>query len=324
MHVTVGQIPARAKVEAVQAMVKTGRVPVDWDMRRAAAPAVEQVRFDNPRLTRVGVEVMTLAELRQSARARLQMPERLDFHLLLLIEAGRGRHLIDFVAHALRPGTVLLVRPGQVQRWQLNDGLRGQLVLISGDALAPSIARAERDMALLALDEWPPATAPSATLFAEVRRDVARLRDDVERFAGSEVESAIIRHALLALLLRLARELRAARAATTHSPQAQIHRLFVRELEASFHRRPSVLDLARRLGYSESTLSRACVASAGHSAKHAIDLRIALEAKRLLVHSPATVAQIGHQLGFSEPTNFVKFFRRLVAATPLAFRADAA
>ena len=82
-----------------------------------------------------------------------------------------------------------------------------------------------------------------------------------------------------------------------------------------------MLDYARRLGYSESTLSRACVAAVGHTAKRAIDLRLVLEAKRLLVHSQATVVQISHQLGFSEPTNFVKFFRRLAGRTPQQFRA---
>ena len=63
------------------------------------------------------------------------------------------------------------------------------------------------------------------------------------------------------------------------------------------------------------------MAAAGHTAKQVVDLRIALEAKRLLVHSGATVAQIGHRLGFSEATNFVKFFRRLAGVTPLEFRA---
>ncbi|MEO8804931.1 MAG: helix-turn-helix domain-containing protein [Burkholderiaceae bacterium] len=45
-----------------------------------------------------------------------------------------------------------------------------------------------------------------------------------------------------------------------------------------------------------------------------------LEAQRLLVHSTSTSVAIGELLGFSEPTNFVKFFRRRVGTTPEAFR----
>ena len=99
-----------------------------------------------------------------------------------------------------------------------------------------------------------------------------------------------------------------------------IYRLFCMELEAHFKSRPSVLDLAERIGFSESTLSRACVAKVGRTAKHEIDRRIALEAKRLLVHSKASIAEIGHDLGFTEATNFVKFFKRMAGVAPVAFR----
>jgi AraC-like DNA-binding protein len=291
-------------------------------MKRAVA-TFREIHFHNPRLSRVGIEVLTLEELRARAAATLRAPQRVDFHLLLLIEARHGKHVVDFVEHDLRPGSVVLVRPGQVQQWRMHESLQGQLVLISSDALMPSIARAAIDMKLLALDEWPAAASVSRGLFREALGDVGRMRTDIERFEGSEVEAAIIRHALLALLLRLARELRASDAGAAATKAAEIYRLFARELEAGFQKRLSVLDYAKRVGYSESTLSRACVATVGHTAKDAIDRRVALEAKRLLVHSRATVDQIGHQLGFTESTNFVKFFRRLAGTTPLVFRSDA-
>lgn len=84
--------------------------------------------------------------------------------------------------------------------------------------------------------------------------------------------------------------------------------------------RLSVKDCARRLGYSESTLSRACLAAEGRSAKEVIDRRVALEASRQLVHSQASVAEIGHPQGFSEATHFVKFFARMTGLPPQAFR----
>jgi AraC-like DNA-binding protein len=40
----------------------------------------------------------------------------------------------------------------------------------------------------------------------------------------------------------------------------------------------------------------------------------------MLVHSTSTSVAIGELLGFSEPTNFVKFFRRRVGSTPEVFR----
>jgi AraC-like DNA-binding protein len=44
-------------------------------------------------------------------------------------------------------------------------------------------------------------------------------------------------------------------------------------------------------------------------AKSYIDARVVLEAKRILAHTTLSVAATGEDLGFSEPTNFVKFFK---------------
>ncbi|MGX9882978.1 helix-turn-helix domain-containing protein [Streptomyces sp. NPDC002276] len=53
------------------------------------------------------------------------------------------------------------------------------------------------------------------------------------------------------------------------------------------------------------------------------DARVLLEAKRLLVHTDATAADISRTLGFAEPTDFAKFFRKRDGRTPLEFRAMA-
>lgn len=282
--------------------------------------SVRQTRFHNPRLRGVGVEVLTLAELRARAGASLPLPERLEFHLLLMIESGTGIHRVDFRTLPLRTGSLVFVRLGQVQQWGTASTAQGTLVLISPEALAPSARRGHGDLGLLTLDEWPQHTTAEPALFEETAKDVRRLRADIERFSGAALETAIIHHTLYALLLRLARDLRVHDDSFGRSREAEIHLRYTRRLESDFHKRLSVLDYARALACSESTLSRACLAVTGQTAKALLDQRIALEAKRLLAHSPAAVAQIGYQLGFSEPTNFVKFFRRLEHLTPEAFR----
>lgn len=281
---------------------------------------VREVRFDNPRLSKVGVDVVSLEQLRRRMGGALDLAERPDFYLLLFVERGGGRHMVDFVEHPLKRGHVLFVRPGQVQQWRMEGTLGGELVLVSPEALAPFIARAEADMQLLALDEWPATFVPRQPVFSRALADVRRLRADIARFQGGALQAAIIWHELLASLLRLMEDHSAAGKRLPRQ-ESKVHRIFMRELEKHIHMRISVRELARRIGYSESTLSRACLETTGSTAKEAVDQRVALEAKRLLVHSQATVVRISHQLGFSEPTNFVKFFRRMAGVSPLAFRA---
>lgn len=288
------------------------------------ASKVADVPFDNPRLARVGVEVLSFEHLRRHAAASLRVAQRPSFHLLALVQRGRGSHGVDFVDHALRPHAVLWVRAGQVQQWQTSARLHGPIVLIAEPALAPSIARGEIDMRVLDLEGWPTQSVIGRAVFDDSIVAIGRLRQEIGRFGGADIDAALVWHSLLIVLLGLARELRRAQAGSMDSRDAAIHRMFARELELRFHTRMSVVDYAARIGYSQSTLSRACVSVTGQSAKALLDRRIALEAKRMLIHSAATVAQIGHQLGFSEATNFVKFFVRLEGSTPQRFRAQAA
>ena len=77
---------------------------------------------------------------------------------------------------------------------------------------------------------------------------------------------------------------------------------------------------ASQLDTTPRSLARACRYARDSSPKRVIDLRVVLEAKRLLATTSKTAEAIGGSLGFTEATNFVKFFRRIVGSTPDAFR----
>jgi AraC-like DNA-binding protein len=93
-------------------------------------------------------------------------------------------------------------------------------------------------------------------------------------------------------------------------------------VEEHFQKRHAVAAYAKLLGCSEKSLGRAVQKIAGLTAKEFLSQRIALEAKRLLVHTALPVSVIANRLGFDEPTNFVKFFRREVRKSPGAFRVE--
>ena len=83
----------------------------------------------------------------------------------------------------------------------------------------------------------------------------------------------------------------------------------------------SVPYYAKRLGCSEKTLTLACLSVEGRTAKGILNERTLLEAKRLLAHGCDGVAQVAQHLGFSETTNFIRFFKKYEQVTPAQFRA---
>ena len=284
----------------------------------------KEIRFANPQLERLGIEVIRLDDLRRRLSARhLATPERAEFFMVLLVTDGDLQHTIDF--HTLHGGvgSLVFVHPGQVQHWHIDRPVQGRFVMIDPPALLPAVdSRGRRDALMVAMDDWPVHTQLDADTSNDLHAELVRLERDIAVYDTTEEDTTLIRHALLNLMLRLARwhRTRSPGAPGHGSGTGQVYRLFKRELELTFGTHPTVAQLSRRLGFSESTLNRACRSATGHSAKVLIDRRMALEAARMMVHSRASVAQVGHDLGFSEPTNFVRFFVRMIGTTPARFR----
>lgn len=282
--------------------------------------ALRDVRFKKPVSTGLGLEVLSLRELALRIPPEKATPERPDFFVLVFIRKGAGKHMVDFHLYDTYPGCVVFVRPGQVQRWLFSDEQRGQVLLMTKEAVEPSVSRAARDMKLVALEEWATVSSLYEDMKTELFDAVNRLQQDLVRHGSEDISAAMIQHEMLALLLRILISSDVARGAEQSTAQNAVYRLFRKELEKRFPERVTSSMMARRLGYSEKTLSRACLAATGQNMKVLIDERVALEAKRLLAHSELSVHDITYQLGFSEPTNFVKFFRRVTGTTPLMFR----
>jgi len=271
---------------------------------------VRRIGFNAPGEPGLELEVVNRPELcRRGGEAGLSEPHRTEFHQLMMVDAGQTWHEVDFVEYRLGPGAILWVRPGQVQRF--GPPVDGELVLFTQVVPASST-----ELALLLGDSSASSVwHPEEALFAGVREIARQLRAE----AGCSAPSAdeVRRHLLSALLLRIGRLDTAAPASA--DPDGIAAR-FAAEVDRDFASTHRVTDYADRLGYSVRTLTRASTAATGLSARELVDARIALEAKRLLAYTDLPASAVGRRLGFSEPTNFGKFFLRRTGLTPAAFR----
>lgn len=276
-----------------------------------APPPILPVPYRNSSGAPLGVEIVPLSRLRRVAGGtHLLRPQRMEFMLLLLFEAGIGRHTIDFVGHPACPGVVLAVQPGQVQQFHLDPAMDGRIVAIDPAFLAAGPIAG--DLAV--------ATAVPPPVWEECRTIAAHIADDSAAYAEQPLASGLLRHRVETLLHLLALHAPAPPPAAGSHPALLAE--FRRLIDRHHAQRRTVAWYAGRLGYAERTLARACLAGAGQSPKQMIDARLMLEAKRLLAHTADSVADIADALGFSEPTNFVRHFRAAVRRTPAAFRRD--
>lgn len=240
--------------------------------------------------------------------------QRLDFDLLYRVGRGETVHHVDFEPHHLRAGGVLWVRAGQVHQWGDRSGLEGEVALFPPHAFAPDVAELVARSRDGRRNAWSADDLDDRAALPQWRA----LFSPEPPGAGRATRSALRRAALSALALRLSSPPYALSAGPDEGDDDTFH-WFRTEVEARFRSTHHVTEYARRLGWSTKTLARAA-AERGTTPKAVIDDRIVLEAKRLLVFTDRTVADIASELGFDDPSNFSTFFVRLAGTTPRAVR----
>ena len=291
-------------------------------------PEITSVVFNPPRDSRLAVEVLTVEDLRQRAPAEhFEKLQRADFYRLIGVVDGATTPMVDFSSYAVRAGDWLLVRPGQVFRYDFSRAWTGWLLVFRPDTIAAGAANHAADEfdLLRRVDDL----ACKHTLQADQHHCILNNLQQMQRDAALEgdpaLRNALLRLQLATTLLRLSQwQLPDADASVQHLAQQANFRRFRKLLDADFASRHQVQHYAAALGMSEKTLSRVCLAAAGAPAKALINQRNMLEAKRLLAHTTKSVHAIAGELGFDEASNFVKFFRKESGTTPAAFRRDLA
>jgi AraC-like DNA-binding protein len=274
---------------------------------------VSEFGFSNPDRSHLGIEVVDFDRLTARLPAgTLTSVHRTDFHQVFLITGGTGSMMVDFVDHPCAPGTLLHVAPGRVLRLPSPD--LGAAVVLFTAPFPPRLDRAGTLLASFGPVTWTVPRDERDVLAGAVTELETEYRRAVRAPQATTVD--LLRHLLAALLLRVAR-------LTPDDPPEQhpTFRHFQHELERSFATTRNAADYAARVGYSLRSLNRVCQTATGRTAKALVDARVALEAKRLLANTDLPVAAVGARLGFTEPTNFGKFFARETGDTPGAFRA---
>jgi AraC-like DNA-binding protein len=82
----------------------------------------------------------------------------------------------------------------------------------------------------------------------------------------------------------------------------------------------SVQSFARALNVTDRRLNEALRHATGKTATLLIHERIILEAKRQLMQSDLSIAQIAYNLKFEDPGYFSRFFKKNVSLTPVQFK----
>lgn len=282
------------------------------------------VRYAPPDGYGLDLEIFPVSALRRRVSTKmLQTAERIEFYMLIYVTEGRCTHTADFESITCEPGSLLILQPGQVHRFDAATDWQGWVLLYRPEFRQPRESPMSPDEleVFQYLEDLPVHLALGESEQQVVTASITRMFEDARINAGAGILHALLRNQLYALLIRLHLIQSCGQQPERATPLAvQRFKRYRSTVEQEFHRWHRVSDYAKFLGCSEKTLGRSTLEVSGMTAKTYLSQRIALEAKRLLAHTGSPVSVIADTLGFDEATNFVKFFRREAGCSPGDFR----
>ncbi len=272
-------------------------------------PTIQRHPFNSP--SSLGLEVKPLTFLSEKAE-KASAIHRADFYLLLWVEEGRLSLSLDFEDVCIRDEEALLISPGQVVRFCVDSLPKGFAVLF----VPEFVGEATSDIRLLhqllgaSLRGYKVSSLhglPIPGLMHQLMRELT---------AQECVYLLIIARSGLRILLaevtrRLPREAEGG---------GELAGRFFAAVEEHHHHLHNIQDYQRLLGVMEKQLAGAVRQAVGMTPKAYLDQRRLLEAKRLLSFSDLSIKEVAYGLGFDEPTNFNKFFRKHAGLSPGDFR----
>jgi len=286
---------------------------------------ITPVSFNVQQAVKLDLDIVQISDLRKRTNHDyLFAYSRIEFHQLIFVEQGSCIHTVDFEKYKCKKGSLLLMYPGQVQKFDNLAGWEGYIVIFRPEFLLPKeSSSATNEIKIInKLDNLPVFLQLNDQHEQVILWLIKRMFDDIHQEGNVKTLQDLLRSELQSLFNRLF--LICLKSDTKQHVSLSIVqkrcKTFRDLVEKNFYRYHQVRDYTKKLGYSEKSLNRSMQEISGCSAKQYLSRRIVLESKRLLTYTDLPINLIAMKLGFEEATNFSKFFRSCEKITPSKFR----
>lgn len=240
---------------------------------------------------------------------------RHDFFFVLVVEEGRGTHAIDFKTYEICDNTIFIVRPGQVHQLYMKAGSNGYVMQFEKDVLA---TRHSHVKGLLQKSGLQNIYNVSADSYQEIKITLRQIFN--EQKSRRVNYNHIIAAQLEVFLIQLLRTTDSNSSGHEHSYAQQKLTEFLDALDKGVSKDNGVAHYAKLLRVTSYQLNAITKKLLGKSASDIIVGQIVLEAKRLLLATANQVSQVADDLGYEDPSYFIRFFKKHTGYTPESFR----
>ena len=252
---------------------------------------------------------------------------RTNYYAFLLIADGKGHYTIDDNYFSVAAGSFYFTNPGHLKSFFIEENLKGYMITFSEAFLKIHHPLSVEQAFPFLYHETTPVMQLPPEVFADLQASLQVMERAYQ--TPSSFKKQVVGGHLVAFLYQTKDLLQryrspinpATRAAAIGSAfQQLLQKNMLQLLREEIPTAWSVADYADCLHLHPNYFSQTIKSETGRTAKQWIDEKLSNEAKTLLRQTDDTTAQIAARLGFSDSSNFSRFFKKMAGLSPTQFR----
>ena len=248
-------------------------------------------------------------------------PFYVSFHEIFFITRGKGIFRLNDEDIPFERGTLLLLPQNRWRQWaRIDEPVDGYFLIFEEEFISTFFNDA---LFLCRFHYFYNTSSPSF-----IRTDERTFREMTDKLEEIRIEIRglrndshhLLRSILYYLLIRINRIYEARFGLKDELFQGGLILRFRQMLEQQIRSCHKVADYAGMLGVSRAHLNKALNAYFGKSCSDIIKERLVAEIKKDLLYSDKSISEIAYDFSYSEPGNFIRFFKAMTRVTPTEFR----
>jgi len=245
---------------------------------------------------------------------------KLSFYAILLHTHKEGVYNVNFKDYDFKKGTLFTLRKNNIHKFYQSKA-KGVLLLFTENFILNNSSQSEVSKTFLLFNEM--LASPKLQLNEDEFKEIINLINLIKKeyFSSKDDYSMdIVRSFIQVVIAKLFRIKSKGNIVFDNNKYLSMFLQLQELVEKKCFRHKKVTFYAKEMGVTTKTLNNVTQSIIHQSAKSFINEIVIIQSKRLIINSPNSLTEIAYEVGFDEPTNFFKYFRKYTGLTPSEFR----
>ncbi|WP_084140886.1 helix-turn-helix domain-containing protein [Psychrilyobacter atlanticus] len=280
---------------------------------------IEHIEFINKKGQSKDFEIISLKSFFESIdESFIKTPYRTSFYNLIFITKGKGVHEIDFLEYTIKAGDILIISRNRVHKYSEFQSLEGYLIMFTEGFLCEFLSNQTSEVKELFKFSYLNPHINYLDLYTPTLTSLLNVINDIYKNAYDFIDNKVIASAFNTFMQILSNSRLGESRSKYKKNETFVE--FTELVEKNINSIKTVKEYADMMHVSKKTVNLMTRKAIDMSAKQYIIQQLILKIRLKLSFEQKSINEIAYTLGFTEPSNMTRFFKKNTKTSPSQFR----